>query len=258
MPKYRISYGLALCRKNPDKNNCVEILSIRKRYSYHFASFMAGYYKKNNDYRYIKYLFDNMTFQEKICILSFDFSNMWWHLWLTNPERGIGTIDNIEYKSYFKKKTKFEKTFLHDNGKKLKQMVNNSKNCEVIWEIPKGAAETNEKELNASIREFFEETSFNPLWYDVLYHVKPITVSYKDNGIIYKHIYYLAVLRNECTEALNPKLNFNSMQIGEVSDIRWLGMSDIRGFDINKKNKNYMLDLYKKIINRFKKNCKAS
>lgn len=253
MPKYRISYGLALCRRNNRKNNCIEILSIKKRYSYHYASFVAGQYRRNNDFRYIKYLFDNMTFQEKTNIISFDFSNMWWHLWLTNPEKGMGSINSNEYKNYFKKKIKFEKTFLHDNGKKLKFLINKSKNCEVIWEIPKGASEYNETELDTAIREFTEETFFNSTWYDIKYHVKPVIVSYKDNGIIYKNIYYLAALRNECEMSMNPKINYNSVQIGEVSDIRWLGINDIRNMDINTKNKKYMINLYQKIIDKYKK-----
>jgi 8-oxo-dGTP pyrophosphatase MutT (NUDIX family) len=256
MPKYRISYGLALCRKNSNKNNNIEILSIQKRYSYHFANFVSGFYKKNNDFNYIKYLFDNMTFQEKLCILSYNYSNMWWHLWLTNPEKGIGNLDNSIYKIYFKKKTKFDKSFLSDGGKKLKYLINNSKNCELMWEIPKGSSLNNEKELDTAIREFTEETNFHSSWYNILYHIEPVIVSYKDNGIIYKHIYYLAILNSNDYKAINPKLNFNSIQINEISNIGWMGLDNIKYLNINKKNKKYMLNLYKKIIDKFKKEIK--
>ncbi len=151
MSKYKTSYGLALCRYNRTKeaNNCVEILSIKKRFTYYYFSFINGFYKgkslRNDEVRYVKYLFDNMSFQEKLTILSMNYGTMWWYIWLNNPENGINMFEkttknntnkilynfnlspntnnssesnNIQtnliqavygYNTYFKRKNKFEK-----------------------------------------------------------------------------------------------------------------------------------------------------
>lgn len=290
MSRQKVSYGLALCRYNSKKNNCIEILSIKKRFTYCYFSFIHGFYgNKNirNDYRnfaYIKYLFDNMSFQEKLTILSMNYGNMWWHIWLNNPEKGIGMFDNIsnkilmaekninlqneadgknyiaqsvnDYKIYFKKKNKFEKKFLHDGGRRLHEIINNSKNCDSIWEIPKGAKNSKETDLDTAIREFAEETLIAAENYSLLYHAKPVILTYKDNGVIYKHIYFLAEL-NEYgyanKQVMNPKLNFKSYsQLSEVADIRWLSTSYINMIDMNNKSKKNMLKLYRGVIERFK------
>lgn len=276
--KHKTSYGLALCRYG--KNGCVEILSIKKRFTYCYFSFIHGFYNNKNtrndsrNMAYIKYLFNNMSYQEKLLILSMNYSNMWWYIWLNNPEKGIGIFDTLhcksiykynigvsmnlcDYKTFFKKKNKFEKKFLNDGGKRLHDMINDSKNCDSIWEIPKGAKNANETDLDAAIREFTEETLVQPHNYNVLYHVAPITISYKDNGVIYKHIYYLAELnehgRNN-TELMNPKLNFKSYsQLSEVADIRWLNTKYIRIIDMDKKIKKNTLKLYDNIAKCFKK-----
>ena len=67
--KCKTSYGIALCRFNRDKNLQSEILMIKKRYTYHYFSFVFGHYKKYNN-KHLQYLFNNMTFGEKIDILS--------------------------------------------------------------------------------------------------------------------------------------------------------------------------------------------
>ena len=87
MPKTHISYGVALCQYNKKKNNQIEILLVQKRYSYAYYNFVFGYYKKNNT-KYLKYLFNNMTYNEKIDILGMQFSIMWYRIGLNNPEIG--------------------------------------------------------------------------------------------------------------------------------------------------------------------------
>ena len=97
------SYGVALYRYNIKKNNRIEILFIKKRYTYHYLSFIIGNYESVKDEKYIKYLFDNMTINEKIDILSLNFANMWYRIWLTNPESiNYSKSKNVEinYKNY--------------------------------------------------------------------------------------------------------------------------------------------------------------
>lgn len=272
---YKTSFGLALCRYNKNKNNCIEILSIKKRFTYHYSCFIHGYWNSHirNESKinsYIKYLLNNMSFQEKLMILSMNFGNMWWYMWLKNPEKGINMFDtnfkdnsNIiqsvnDYKTFFQKKNKFEKKFMYDEGKYLHQMINNSKNCEEIWEIPKGSKNENEKDLDAAIREFTEETLFDNTYYNILYHVEPAISIYKDNKTIYKHIYFIAELNESGYNNKNimfPKINFKSeSQISEVADIKWLNISHIENINIPTKIKKNMIKLYKNVMNKFKKN----
>ncbi len=269
---YKTSYGIALCRRG--KNNCIEVLSIKKRFTYSYSSFIYGYWNTNRNESkinaYVKYLFDNMTFQEKLLILSMNFGNMWWHMWLNNPEKGIGMFDNNnqnsdtvmqsvnDYKNYFNKKNKFEKKFMHDKGRHLKQIINGSKSCDTIWEIPKGTGERGETELDTAIREFTEETLIDPKYYDILYHVKPAICTYKDNKTVYKHIYYIANLNDlgyNTPSIMSPKVNFSSQsQVSEVADMQWLSVQYIKSIKIPTKAKKNMIKLYQDVIsNRSKR-----
>ena len=275
MSKYKTSYGFALCRRNHQENNRIEILSIKKRCTYQFFSFINGFYKarptRHNDSGYIKYMFDNMSFQEKLTILSMNYSTMWWYIWLNNPEKGIGLVDSIlgyratsdtsqtmqNYTHYFKRKCKFEKKFLQDGGKRMSELINNSRNCETIWEIPKGSQNANETELDTAIREFTEEANIAPAVYDLLYHADPVIITYKDNGVAYRHVYYLAELNetgyNQPT-VMCPKINFKcGEQVSEVADVRWLSSDHIKMLEIPTKNKRYMLKLYGNIVSRYRK-----
>lgn len=289
MSRIKTSYGLALCRYNRHENNRIEILSIKKRFTYYYFSFVHGFYKgrslRNNDIGYIKYLFNNMSFQEKLTILSRNYGNMWWYIWLNNPEKGIGIFDQAtaskngykigkvpyyvgtneekdiiqavhDYTKYFKRKNKFEKKFLLDGGRRLSELINNSKNCEAIWEIPKGAQDHKETDLDTAIREFSEESQIPPKYYNILYHVEPVILTYKDNDVIYRHIYYLAELNQTGysePRIMKPKVNFKSYkQLSEVADINWLSLAHIKLFDLPTKNKKNMLNLYSNIIKKFK------
>ena len=57
------SYGIACCRFNK-ATNMLEILLIKKRYTYSFVAFVFGQYNKKDEKR-LKFLFNGMTLQEK-------------------------------------------------------------------------------------------------------------------------------------------------------------------------------------------------
>jgi ADP-ribose pyrophosphatase YjhB (NUDIX family) len=265
--KSKTSYGIALCRRNKENNN-VEILLIKKRYSYQYHSFVMAHYKKS-DIKNIKYLFDNMSFSEKIDILSMDFSAMWRRIWLNNPEKYFNLIElyrnnvvknrfsDIEiHKMYHEKKNRFENNFTKDNGAMLRNLIQTSKNAEILWEIPKGRKDMIDCETNidCAIREFYEETSISSDKYRILYNVDPVVDSFVDNNTIYKTIYYIAI--NEKNENFVPRIDFrNFEQILEVEQIKWVSITEIKFFNMQSSIHKRLYQLFAKI---FKKHNKIS
>jgi ADP-ribose pyrophosphatase YjhB (NUDIX family) len=280
--KTRTSYGIALCRYNKEKNNAIEILLIKKRYSYYYLTFVMGYYKKG-DLKYLKYLFDNMSYSEKIDILSMQYSQMWYRIWLNNPEKYYNIIDVYKdtnfskyplegkfsaseiYKNYICLKNRFEKNFLKDDGHLLQSLIQKSTDAEVLWEIPKGSKnhvhgnsyevlpETN---IDCAMREFFEETSIKNDKYKVLYDVEPIIESFIDNDIIYKMVYYIAEIRKD-TPPFTPHIDYRNFdQVTEVEQIKWTSLPEINFFCLSKTLHNRLIKLYTNIIKSYKKSNK--
>jgi 8-oxo-dGTP pyrophosphatase MutT (NUDIX family) len=272
--KYKTSYGIALCRFNKENNFQSEILMIKKRFTYYYFSFVFGLYKKYNN-KQLQVLFDNMTFREKIDILSMKFSNMWYRLWLCDPEKNFDI--NSQYKSnkpnkpikindeqmhknlkcFFRKKNKFESIFLRDGGKRLKRLINDSSNSVTPWEIPKGGMNENELELMCAKREFEEETGISSNHYTILWNIDPIKVSHKDDNTVYNSVYYIAYLNND--SKWQPKVKFNTgNQLTEIEEVRWVALNEIKFLNLNEINKKRLIKNYKKIIYYFKKNIKSN
>ncbi len=115
LPKKR-SIGIACCRYNP-KSKRPEILLVQKRYSYNFQSFVFGYYKIK-DNRYLKKLFDGMTKEEKLDILSGKYQLLWFKIFLRYPkvdkqfftENDLVDIDKVKnHRKTYKKKFHIKK-----------------------------------------------------------------------------------------------------------------------------------------------------
>lgn len=82
------SAGIACMRKNP-YNNQLEVLLIKRRYTYAYAEFMNGSYypadfRRNSigETRLIN-LFSEMTTEDKVLIMGMNFSSMWYHIWMS-------------------------------------------------------------------------------------------------------------------------------------------------------------------------------
>ena len=261
-PKCKTSFGIAICRFNKKQNYIPEILMIKKRYTYHYFSFIFGYYKKNND-KYLKYLFNNMTLAEKIIILTMNFSRMWYHIWLIDMDNPItqlklkNDINSINLKTYFRKKNKFENSFLRDSGKRLKKIIMNSSSVSTQWEIPKGHKELGETTIDTGMRELKEETGISIKNYTLLHDEKPITVSHIDDKVKYKSIYYIAFLKKGIN--WNPKVKFDiHSQISEIEQVRWISKDKLEFLNIPDKRKKQNMHLFHNVINKFKKRIKST
>ncbi len=265
MGKIKTSYGVALCRYN--KLNTVEILLIKKRYTYYYFNFVFGHYKRT-DTTQIQHMLNNMSFSEKIDILSLQFGVMWYRIWLNNPNTGFNIkdiyVDKFNYKDceklsqsdvyrlYEMKKNRFEQLIAQDGGKCLRDMIINSSSVDAIWEIPKGSQNKNESIVDCAIREFHEETAIDVNRIKLFHDQEPIIESYVDDGINYKNIYFLARLRTR-DKRIQPKIRYDAFeQIKEVENIRWVSLNEIKFLHLNKRTYKKTVDLYKRVIKKFK------
>jgi 8-oxo-dGTP pyrophosphatase MutT (NUDIX family) len=244
--KQKYSWGIACVRKNPT-TNIKEILLIQKRYTYAFHEFVHGKYiqsnLKSNKYlndQLIK-LFNNMTVNEKIDILSCNFDQMWYRVWLDSPKPHI----------YYQAKNKFETTFLFDKGEKLKKIIGKTNNVQLIWEIPKGRRKNKfESNLQCAIREFNEETNIDKKNYKILPNLSKI-YSHIDDNIQYINHYFIA----NYDESNISKHNKSAIvdiskkeQIGEICNIKWVSLNSLRIIDEESPNNNKLYDFTKNIF----------
>ena len=247
MVNIKKSYGIICCRKHPSYGT--QLILVKKPYTYHFCEFITGRYRKHDDYKLIK-LFNNMTYYEKMDILSLKFEYMWYRVFRSNPEQTFKR-DDKGFKNYIKKKTKFEVCFLHDGGQRLKKLMATTNNVETLWEIPKGRKNENDKEdqINTAIREFTEETAIEPSKYTVLWRINPYIDTYSDFGVTYQNIYYFAVANGDW----DPCIKFsNGQQIHEIAAIRWCNLIDINLMKLDPSTHKRLIKLFKKISTKYK------
>lgn len=269
------SFGLACCRFNPD-NHKVEILMIKKRYTYAFFEFVFGRYNKSDESK-IRNIFDRMTFQEKRDILKMNFDILWKRLLINIPNppdgiqkhkqrkvrinngwthymknNGFDQTDSSDWNCYNRKKNKFNK-LIADHGKQLYKLINNTQTKEPLWEIPKGRPIHGELPLNTAIREFTEETGVTSDKYYMCQDIKPIFYSYHKNRCDYRIGYYVVIAKkNNWT----PRINFTSYEQSiEVDNIKWVPEDEIAILtkdQINHKNTMNAVKLISKAVKKYK------
>jgi 8-oxo-dGTP pyrophosphatase MutT (NUDIX family) len=220
----------------------MEILMVCKRYTYAFSEFVHGKYAPGNK-AVLTNMLDKMTVDEKIDILSLNFDQIHYRIYLNTPKNP--TLFAVA-------KNKFEMNYvLGDNGEKLKKAIANSRNSERIWEIPKGRKKSkNESDIYCAIREFTEETGIKKCKYKIF----PDAVrsySYFDNGINYENKFYIALMNGNYV----PKVSFKrSDQIYEISNVKWLSIDGIKFIDQNGRLERFVRPIFHYIKNRTKYN----
>ena len=243
--KIKQSYGIICIRKNKITNN-TEILLVKKTHTYAFSDFILGKYTKSNKEYLIK-LFNQMSYNEKIIILSLKFNNIWYYLYHNNPETLYLNGNNQKWiNNYIKKKNKFDLTFIKDGGIYLKKIIDNSISVDPLWDIPKGKTENNELPLDTAIRELKEETNIKLANMNILMHLKPFIESYIDGGSIYRNSYFYAEINNDW----EPHNKFNLINY-EISDIKWFDINKI--IELYQSNYNFKINNIKKCIKHYKK-----
>lgn len=248
MGKIKRSYGIICCRRDPTYG--LQIILIKKPITYHFCEFVSGHYRKADE-SHLRKLFNNMTYHEKMDILSLKFSAMWYRIYRCDLDQSFIQSNSNQARQYLRNKAKFETTFLQDGGNRLKQLMADTVNAETLWEIPKGRKQesSGEDDINTAIREFSEETLIKPSSYTILWHIKPYIETYADFGVTYQNIFYYA----NAAPDLEPAIKFsNGRQIAEVSAIRWCGILDIINMKLEKGTYQRLLNMFRKVSKKYK------
>lgn len=198
---------------------------VCKRYTYAYGDFVRGLYAYNGlrniniyEKNELMALFNEMTVDEKLSLLSLDFQQIWYKVWLDTPKRGI----------YYSAQVKFNDAWLQDNGARLIKLISKSNHGRPIWEIPKGRKKSKfEPDVMTGLREFTEETNIEKSAYK-LTSLPPMSYSYTDRSVTYLNTYYIATTLYD----FEPQISFNTYdQITEVLDIKWMDIDNIRVFD---------------------------
>lgn len=208
----KISVGIACVKMS---QSGMEILLVRKRYTYSFNKFVNGRYRSDNNHELIA-LFNGMTIDEKLDIISLNFSQIWYRVWLNNLQK---------MSSFYTAKSKFENNFVADKGARLKRLLSASKeNGALVWEIPKGRKKNRiEGNMQCAIREFKEETNVSKKQIKVF--LENISYSYISDGTKYTNTYYFALAKN----GINPRVDIShNDQIGEIAEIKWMGIEAMK------------------------------
>jgi 8-oxo-dGTP pyrophosphatase MutT (NUDIX family) len=209
-----ISFGI-ICYKIENKE--LKYLMIQRKDSMAFMEFIRGKYELNN-IEYIKQLLNNMALSERNKILNNKFDDIWNYVWQQ-------TDINKNNKEFINSKIKF--TILNDNNF-LKNYITSIKGvfAEREYGFAKGRRKMKELDIDCAIREFYEETRINKNDIQILENINPFEeIFFGTNGIMYKHVYYIAKLTNEDLEV---KVDENCIeQIREIRAIKWYNSSEV-------------------------------
>jgi len=213
----RFSSGIACCRRGP--GGAIEVLLVSKRYTYAFFEFVNGKYNPHDDGA-LSAMFSAMTLDEKIDILSFNFQQLWYHVWLSGG-------DGPRKATFAMLRARFNDSFAADGGARLRRLIQHTDSRERIWEIPKGKKKfAEEYPIDCAIREFYEETGVPKSAYRLMGGTFRQVI--RENGRVYDTTYFIAFT----TRSIKPKVSLNNnQQICEVYNVRWVPLSQVDMYD---------------------------
>lgn len=268
--KYENLNGIRLYNKDDLINvskimNDIKFLLVRRKHSLGFSEFMRGKYVVGN-INGIRGLFSQMVPEEIDLIRnnSDNFDKLWNYFWgidiyeiqLNNiTDNNSGNIFNK--KEYIDSKSKYEllkeKNSIESD---LDFYLDTANPCYSTpeWGFPKGRKKKGESDLGCAIREFTEETDINDSDINILRNIKPIEEELiGTNGIKYKHIYYLAELKEDSiVDIINNDNKYTNSEIGDIGFFTYNeSINLIRDYHVEKKSiikciMNYYMELTKK------------
>ena len=187
-----------------------QILMIRRKDSMSFAEFMRGKYDPKNT-EYVSTLVKNMTLKEQAMIATESFETLWKALW--GDDRSSSDFVASRERFYSLNRV----SLMRDNL---------SEYTEPEWGFPKGRRMRGENDVSCAVREFGEETNIPREAYVILNNIGFEETFTGLNGIRYRHVYFMALLKNP--ELVDLKQKFTVMQRREISGIAWKSIDEVR------------------------------
>jgi 8-oxo-dGTP pyrophosphatase MutT (NUDIX family) len=218
-----MSFGVICYRIN---NNNIEYLMIQRKDSLSFMEFIRGKYKLENP-DYITRLLSNMTICERQSLLVEEFEELWNNVWC---QRNI-TKKTPEFIDACHKFNCLRNGYFTGDNKHIKLykllLTLTTSFIEPEWGFPKGRRRLKEKDIECAVREFSEETGFHRNELSLVDIFTPYEeVFYGTNGVLYRHVYYIARITTDSFRIIQIDEN-NIHQVREVSQVRWFNASEV-------------------------------
>ncbi len=221
------TYGI-ICYRQTKQG--YEVLLVQRACSYAYKEFVRSPYiptkQTDKDLKHLRELFSYMTIREKAIISTLDYDYMWVYGWgysgkflLTSDERGkFDEHSEIFISNYVKDVY---------GCNLLREAIITSMHLSpsLLYEFPKGRLESDEKPIQAALREFKEETNIN-LEKNAIISTSPIKYEFigYDDKQKYLVMYYIA----ECANFEQTTINVTNLKYGlEISDILWVSIDKI-------------------------------
>lgn len=190
----------------------LSILMVRRKDSMSYMEFIRGKYE-THETEYIKKQLSNMTVQEQKLILTEKFETLWSRLWGNGRD-----TDTPEYEYARDKFNAIDRKKLIDSGP--------SQFSEPEWGFPKGRRMRGETDLQCAERECFEETNIPKEAYTIREDLTFSETFRGTNNIEYKHVYFVALLKN--SSLFNLAQKFTPSQRREISGIAWKTLTECK------------------------------
>jgi 8-oxo-dGTP pyrophosphatase MutT (NUDIX family) len=182
---------------------------VKRKDSMSYVEFIRGKYELEN-ILLIQKLVSNMTRLEQKWIVEETFENLWDRLWGNSRDS-----HGLEYDLA-------QDRFNSLNRKELVEKFP-SPYSDPEWGFPKGRRMRGETDLECAVREFFEETNIPKEAYKMT--DTSFTEVFKGtNNVMYKHVYYIALLDN--SKVINLKQKLTLSQRREVSSVDWKTLTE--------------------------------
>lgn len=215
-----MSFGV-ICFRFMDGND-IEYLMIQRKDSLSFMEFIRGKYK-HDQIEYICKLLAGMAQSERQLLRTKSFEELWNIVWYqqTLPKQ------SSEYNDAKKKFDLLRKGFsINGTHITLDYLLDTSPSpyVEPEWGFPKGRRHLREEDVSCAVREFCEETAFEPSDIELVKDLPPFEeIFFGTNKVLYRHVYYVASLTKDRVTFVDPD---NINQAREVRAISWFKYED--------------------------------
>ncbi len=232
------SYGIILLKEPtmPILTEKASVLMIRRKDSLAFCEFLQGRYDPANT-EFVKTLLSNMTIPELNRLKVDSFDTLWTALW--------GEGNDYHSKAYVDSKAKFD-------GIQNTPLIQSATSLfiEPEWGFPKGRRHSRENNTTCAIREFTEETNISREAYVLCKNLVFQETFKGTNGVEYRHVYFLAFLRNP--KEVDLYRIMTDIQKQEVSRVQWMTLTECRQLvRPHYKERLELLDSFERSLNTF-------